>query len=85
SLLAIRPDSANLIRNGEVRKVAPETIHVGDQILVKPGEKVPLDGIVKEGRSMLDTSALTGESVPRSINVGEQILSLSLIHISEPT
>ena len=75
SLLAIRPDSANLIQNGEVRKVAPETIRVGDQILVKPGEKVPLDGIVKEGRSMLDTSALTGESVPRSINAGEQILS----------
>lgn len=75
SLLAIRPDSANLIQNGEVRKVAPETIRVGDQILVKPGEKVPLDGIVIEGRSMLDTSALTGESVPRSINAGEQILS----------
>ncbi|MGL9729141.1 heavy metal translocating P-type ATPase [Enterococcus sp. DIV0756] len=75
SLLAIRPDSANLILNDEVRSVAPEKIHVGDLILIKPGEKVPLDGIVKEGHSMLDTSALTGESVPRSIDPGEQILS----------
>lgn len=75
SLLAIRPDSANLIHNGEVKKVAPETIKVGDRILIKPGEKVPLDGIVKEGNSMLDTSALTGESVPRSIHPDEQILS----------
>ncbi|MDT2758538.1 heavy metal translocating P-type ATPase [Enterococcus xiangfangensis] len=75
SLLAIRPDSANLIQNGAVKKVAPETIKVGDQILIKPGEKVPLDGIVKEGNSMLDTSALTGESVPRSIYPTDQILS----------
>ncbi|MGO3790172.1 MAG: heavy metal translocating P-type ATPase [Enterococcus gilvus] len=75
SLLAIRPDSANLIQNGEVKKVAPEAIKVGDRILIKPGEKVPLDGIVKEGNSMLDTSALTGESVPRSIYPDEQILS----------
>lgn len=75
SLLAIRPDSANLIQNGEVKKVAPEAIKVGDRILIKPGEKVPLDGIVKEGNSMLDTSALTGESVPRSIHPDEQILS----------
>lgn len=75
SLLAIRPDSANLIQNGEVKKVAPEAIKVGDRILIKPGEKVPLDGIVKEGNSMLDTSALTGESVPRSVHPEEQILS----------
>ncbi|MGF2941213.1 heavy metal translocating P-type ATPase [Enterococcus xiangfangensis] len=75
SLLAIRPDSANLIQNDAVKKVAPETIKVGDQILIKPGEKVPLDGIVKEGNSMLDTSALTGESVPRSIYPADQILS----------
>ena len=75
SLLAIRPDSANLIQDGEVKKVAPETIKVGDRILIKPGEKVPLDGIVKDGNSMLDTSALTGESVPRSIHPDEQILS----------
>lgn len=75
SLLAIRPDSANLIQNGEIKKVAPETIKVGDRILIQPGEKVPLDGIVKEGNSMVDTSALTGESVPRSIHPDEQILS----------
>ncbi|MGG5371537.1 heavy metal translocating P-type ATPase [Enterococcus sp. AZ196] len=75
SLLAIRPDSANLIQDGAVKKVAPEVIKVGDRILIKPGEKVPLDGIVIEGNSMLDTSALTGESVPRSIYPDEQILS----------
>ena len=75
SLLAIRPDSANLIQNGEIKKVSPEAVKVGDRILIKPGEKVPLDGIVKEGNSMLDTSALTGESVPRSIHPDEQILS----------
>jgi len=55
SLLAIRPDSANLIQNGEIKKVSPEAVKVGDRILIKPGEKVPLDGIVKEGNSMLDT------------------------------
>lgn len=75
SLVAIRPDYANVIQDGHVKKVAPETIKVGDQILIKPGEKVPLDGIVRKGESMLDTSALTGESVPRSIYPEEQILS----------
>lgn len=75
SLLDIRPDSANLMVNGEVKQVAPEEVQVGDHIQIKPGEKIPLDGIVISGRSMIDTSALTGESVPRSVDVGEQVLS----------
>lgn len=75
SLLAIRPDSANLIQDGVIKKVAPDTIAIGDHILVNPGEKVPLDGLVIDGHSMLDTSALTGESVPRSVDQGEEILS----------
>lgn len=75
SLLDIRPDSANLLVNGEVRRVSPEEVEVGDHIQIKPGEKVPLDGKVISGRSMIDTSALTGESVPRSVDVGEQVLS----------
>ena len=67
----IRPDSATVRRNGELVVVAPETVSIGELIVVKPGEKIPLDGIVTEGESMLDTRALTGESVPRSIRKGE--------------
>ena len=66
-LMDIRPDSATVRRNGELVVVAPETVSIGELIVVKPGEKIPLDGIVTEGESMLDTRALTGESVPRSI------------------
>ncbi|MCB0746622.1 MAG: cadmium-translocating P-type ATPase, partial [Ignavibacteriae bacterium] len=75
SLLEIRPDHANLIVNGEVKDISPEDVIVGNTILIKPGEKVPLDGEVVEGNSMLDTSALTGESVPRSIKEGEQVMA----------
>ena len=75
SLMDIRPDYANLKVNGNIEKKSPEEVKIGDTIVVKPGEKVPLDGIVTEGNSMLDTSALTGESVPREINVGDNILS----------
>ena len=75
SLLEIRPDHANLLINGEVKKITPEEVIVGNKILIKPGEKVPLDGEVVEGNSMLDTSALTGESVPRSIKEGEQVMA----------
>ena len=75
SLLEIRPDHANLLINGEVKDIAPEKVIVGNKILIKPGEKVPLDGEVVEGNSMLDTSALTGESVPRSIKKGETVLA----------
>ena len=74
-LMDIRPDSATVRRNGELVVVAPETVSIGDLIVVKPGEKIPLDGIVTEGESMLDTRALTGESVPRSIRKGEEALS----------
>lgn len=75
ALLEVRPDSANLKVNGTVKQVSPETVNVGDQILVKPGEKVPLDGEILEGNSQVDTSALTGESVPRIVNVGDPILA----------
>ncbi|MEG4313300.1 heavy metal translocating P-type ATPase [Microcoleus sp. AT10_D2] len=75
SLLEIRPDSANLKAKGEIKKVAPETVAVGDIILVKPGEKIPLDGEIIDGNSQIDTSALTGESVPRTVKVGETVLA----------
>lgn len=75
SLMDIRADYANLIINGKEKKVSPETVKVEDVILVKPGEKVPLDGVVIEGESFIDTSALTGESVPRKIAVNDEILS----------
>ncbi len=75
SLLEIRPDHANLLVNGEVKEIAPDEVLVGDKILIKPGEKVPLDGEVIEGNSMLDTSALTGETVPRSISEGGTVMA----------
>ncbi|RDY25819.1 cadmium-translocating P-type ATPase [Romboutsia weinsteinii] len=75
ALMEIRPDSANLKVGSQIKVVAPEEIGIGDVIVVKPGEKVPLDGVVIEGTSMLDTSALTGESVLREISKGEDILS----------
>ena len=75
SLMDIRPDYANVYKDGELIKVNPEEVEIGENIIVKPGEKVPLDGIIVEGNSMIDTSALTGESVPRKVNVGEEILS----------
>ncbi|AFL96047.1 cadmium-translocating P-type ATPase [Thermococcus cleftensis] len=75
ALLALKAEHANLLRNGEVVRVKPEELKVGDTILVKPGEKVPVDGVVIEGESTVDTSALTGESVPRTVREGEEILS----------
>jgi Zn2+/Cd2+-exporting ATPase len=74
ALMDIRPDYANLQDGSETRKVDPEDVRVGDIIIVKPGEKVPLDGKVVSGTSMVDTSALTGESVPREIQEGDDIL-----------
>ena len=75
SLMDIRPDSANLEKDGAVTSVSPEEVAVGDVILIKAGERVPLDGIVLEGNSSLDTKALTGESVPRTVKVGDVIIS----------
>jgi Zn2+/Cd2+-exporting ATPase len=75
SLLEIRPDRANLISEHQTIAVAPTQVRVGDLILIKPGEKVPLDGEVIEGNSYLDTSALTGESTPRSIAPGQTVLA----------
>nr|WP_099222646.1 heavy metal translocating P-type ATPase [Listeria costaricensis] len=78
ALMDIRPDYANLKTDGQVVRVAPEQVTVGALILVKPGEKVPLDGEVESGHSMVDTSALTGESVPRSVKPGSEVLSGSI-------
>ncbi|AFS77713.1 cadmium, zinc and cobalt-transporting P-type ATPase CadA [Gottschalkia acidurici 9a] len=75
SLLDIRPDYANLKVGETISTVSPEKVNIGDTIIVKPGERVPLDGKVIEGSSMVNTSALTGESVPRSVNKGDEILS----------
>ncbi|MFW6270188.1 MAG: heavy metal translocating P-type ATPase [Bacillota bacterium] len=75
NLMDIRPDFANLKQGDETKKVEPDEVDIGDIIIIKPGEKVPLDGEVLEGSSMLDTSALTGESVPRKVGPGEEILS----------
>lgn len=75
ALMDIRPDFANLKVNNDIKKVEPEEVKIGDIIVVKPGEKVPLDGKVIEGNSMVDTAALTGESVPREVGIGDSILS----------
>lgn len=74
-LMDIRPDYANLKTEGGINKVSPSEICVGDEIIVKPGEKIPLDGIILEGESLIDTSALTGESVPRNMKEENEILS----------
>ncbi len=74
-LMDIRPDVANVERDGKVEVVSPETIKIGETIVVKRGEKIPLDGIVTEGTALLDTAALTGESMPRSIAQGDEIYS----------
>ena len=71
----IRPDYANVKRENEVLKVSPEEVKIGELIVVKPGEKVPLDGEIVEGKSMLDTSSLTGESMPQDANTGDNVLS----------
>lgn len=75
SLMQIRPDSANLLKEDTVTEVSPEKVSVGDFILVNPGEKIPLDGIITKGTSSLDTAALTGESLPREVTVGDSAVS----------
>lgn len=75
SLMDIRPDYANILKNGTLVTVDPEEVTVGDLIVVKPGDKIPLDGVISEGRSSIDTSALTGESIPRDAEEGMQVIS----------
>lgn len=74
-LMNIRPDYANVYKNGELETVDPEEVQIGDVIVVKPGEKIPLDGTVIKGESSLDTMALTGESMPRDVSEGETVIS----------
>ena len=75
SLMDIRPDYANVERDGQLTQVDPEEVAVGDTITVKAGERIPLDGVVLEGQSMVNTSALTGESVPRQVQPGDDVIS----------
>ena len=75
SLMDIRPDFANLKKDNNITKVHPEEVKIGDLIVVKPGEKIPLDGILLDGSSMLDTSSLTGESVPREVKPNDIVIS----------
>ena len=74
-LMDIRPDYANVIRNSTIEKVDPTDVKIGDIIVVKPGEKIALDGIIKDGTSMIDTSALTGEAIPKNVSIGDEVLS----------
>lgn len=75
SLMNIRPDSATVKRANKLEKVDPEEVKIGEEIVVKPGEKIPLDGIIIEGNSMIDTSNLTGESIPREVKEKDEVLS----------
>ena len=75
NLMDIRPDFANIEKDGKIQKVDPDDVKIGDIIVVKPGEKIPLDGIVIDGNSSIDTKALTGESLPKEIEKGEEVLS----------
>ena len=74
-LMDIRPDYANVVRDGEIVEVDPDEVAIGEIIVVKAGERVPLDGVVTEGASSLDTSALTGESLPREVEIGDAVIS----------
>lgn len=74
-LMEIRPDYANLLINDEAKKVSPDEVQIGDIILVKPGEKVPIDGIVIDGNSLVDTKSITGESTPKNIKINDEIIS----------
>ena len=75
SLINIRPDYANVERNGKLLKVNPDDVKIGEIVVIKPGEKIPLDGNIIEGRSSIDTKALTGESLPKDVVEGEDVLS----------
>ena len=75
NLMDIRPDYANVEKDGKIEKVSPDEVSVSDIIIVYPGEKIPIDGIIEEGDSTLNTSALTGESLPKDVNVGDEVIS----------
>ena len=75
ALMDIRPDYANIERDGKLEQVDPDEVAVGTLIIVQPGEKVPIDGVVEEGESTLNTAALTGESLPRDVKSGDEIIS----------
>lgn len=75
ALMDIRPDYANIEKNGKLEKVDPDEVEIGSMIIVQPGEKVPIDGVIVEGNSSLNTSALTGESLPRDVKAGEEVIS----------
>ncbi len=74
-LMDIRPDTANVIRDGNTLTVSPETVEVGETIVIRPGERIPLDGVITDGVSALNTVALTGESIPREVGVGDEVIS----------
>ena len=74
-LMDIRPDYANIERDGKIVQVPPDDVSIGDIIIARPGEKIPIDGVVTEGESVLDTSALTGESLPRNVSSGDEVIS----------
>ncbi|MBD2456164.1 cadmium-translocating P-type ATPase [Nostoc sp. FACHB-87] len=78
ALLEVRPDYANLETEGTINKVSPEAVKIGDIVVIKPGEKIPLDGEIITGNSQIDTSALTGESVPQTVRVGDTVLAGSI-------
>lgn len=78
ALMDIRPDYANVEEDGEIAKVDPDDVEIGQTILVRPGEKIPIDGVVIEGESSLNTSALTGESLPREVRPGDEVISGSI-------
>lgn len=78
SLMDIRPDYANVIVDGKIEKADPDDVEIGTEIIVNPGEKIPIDGIISEGKTTLNTSALTGESVPRSVQCGDEVISGSI-------
>lgn len=78
SLMDIRPDFANVEKNGKIQKLDPNDVKIGEIIIIKPGEKIPLDGYIIEGKSSIDTKALTGESLPKEVKEGEEVLSGSI-------
>ena len=82
-LMDIRPDYANIEKDGKIERVDPDEVEIGTVICVQPGEKVPIDGEIAEGSGMLDTAALTGESVPRSVSVGDEVIS-GCINLNTP-